>query len=147
MKNNTLKLLSLTGLLFFVSCSGMYHYNKVNTISLTPDHVRLNMDMDNLELLGSTTISVTSRTYFGIFKTIDSVNNVKYNFREVKKVYLDKKNSISLSKDLQKAAYKVIEEYPDADFYVPVYSQKQLCRMFLGRQQTKTAVIKAFKLK
>jgi hypothetical protein len=147
MKKNILKLLSLITLLFLSSCSGLYHYNKVNTTSLKPDHVRLNMNMENMELLGSATITVTSRTYFGMFKTIDSVNNDKYNFREVKKVYLDKGNSISLSKDLRKAAYKVIEEYPDADFYVPVYVQKQVRRMFLGKQQTKTAVIKAFKLK
>jgi hypothetical protein len=147
MKKNIVKLLSLIALLFLSSCSGLYHYNKVNTISLTPDHVRLNMDMENIELLGSTTISLSSRTYLGIFKTIDSVNNVKYNFREVKKVDLGRRKSISLSKDLRKAAYKVIEEYPDADFYVPVYSQKQVRRLFLGKQQTKTAVIKAFKLK
>jgi hypothetical protein len=146
MKKN-IKLLSLMSLLVLSSCSGLYHYNKVNTISLTPDYVRLNIDMENMELLGSTTITVTSRTYFGMFKTIDSVNNVKYNFREVKKVYLNKKNSIPLPNDLRKAAYKVIEEYPDADFYVPVYTQKQIRRMFLGKQQTKIAVIKSFKLK
>jgi hypothetical protein len=105
------------------------------------------MDMENIELLGQTTISLTSRTYFGIFKTIDSVNNVKYDFREVKKVDLAGRNSISLPRDLQKAAYKVIEEYPNADFYVPVYTQKQVRRLFFGKQQTRTAVVKAFKLK
>jgi hypothetical protein len=147
MKNKILKLLSLITLLLLSSCSGLYHYNKVNTISLTPDHVRLNMNMEDIELLGSTSISVTSRTYFGMFKTIDSVNNVEYNFREVKKVYLDRKKGVPLSKDLRKATYKAIEEYPDADFYVPVYSQNQVHRLFLGKRQTTTAVIKAFKLK
>ncbi|MDR1181027.1 MAG: hypothetical protein LBL13_03505 [Bacteroidales bacterium] len=147
MKKNIVKLLSLVALLFLSSCNGLYHYNKVNTTSLSPDHVRLNMDMENIELLGQTTISLTSRTYFGIFKTIDSVNNVKYDFREVKKVDLAGRNSISLPRDLQKAAYKVIEEYPNADFYVPVYTQKQVRRLFFGKQQTRTAVVKAFKLK
>jgi hypothetical protein len=141
------KWLSLIALLFLSSCSGLYHYQKVGTTSFSPDHVRLNMNLDDMELLGSTTVSVTSRTYLGIFKTIDTINDVKYNFREVKKVKLAGRKSIALSGDLRKAAYKVVEEYPDADFYVPVYSQRQIRRLFLGKKQTVSAVIKAFKLK
>ncbi|MDR1878357.1 MAG: hypothetical protein LBQ64_02200 [Bacteroidales bacterium] len=147
MKNNLLKSLAFTAILLLCSCSGIYHYNKVNTTSFSPDHVRLNMDLNDFELLGSDTISVISRTYLGIFKTTDTVNNVLYNFREVKFVNLDGKNGIYLPRELRKAVYKVIEKYPDADFYIPVYSQKQINRLFLGKKQTTTALIKAFKLK
>jgi hypothetical protein len=146
-KNNVLKLLACAAIVFFSSCSGLYHYNQVNTTSFSPDNVRLDMDLSDFELQGSTTISVSTRVYFGLFKKTDFINDVQYNFREVKKVNLQGHQRISLSNDLRKAAYKVIEAYPNADFYVPVYTQKEVHRMFLGRQQTTTAVIKAFKLK
>ena len=57
----------------FVSCSSMRTLEKAPAGSMTPE-VRLNISLDDIEYLGESTISVSSRTYFGAIKRIDMVN-------------------------------------------------------------------------
>lgn len=128
----------------FSSCSGLRQYSKVNSLDFTPNEVRLHMDMSNYDLLGESTITVDFRTYLGFIKTIDKVNDKDYNFREVKTVNLI---GSRISKDLSKALYKVVEQYPEADYYVPVYEKNETYHMFLGKATKKTMVVKAYKLK
>lgn len=134
-------------LLGLTSCRGVYQYNNVRTMDMSPTEVRLDLQLDDFELLGETSITVDTRTYLGIFRKIDSINGEEYNFREVRKVKLVGWNHIDLSPTLKKAAYKIVEEYPDADYYVPVYKKREIERLFLGRYQKETAVIKAYKVR
>ncbi len=140
-------LLVLFSLLAFNSCRGVYVYNTGQTLGLTPKEIRLDLCMDDFDFLGETTISVESRVYFGIFRTIDRINEIDYNFREFKNLSLTGWSSLNLKGNLKKAAYKVVEDYPDADYYVPVYATREVDRMFLGRYEKELLVIKAYKLK
>ena len=45
------------------------------------------------------------------------------------------------------ALYKVVEEYPEADYYVPVIKQTEVERMFLGKFTKESVTLKAYKLK
>lgn len=141
-------MLILVGIaLLFGSCRGTFEYNKKRTMDFAPDQVRLNIDMSNFELLGETTLTVDSRTYMGIFKHIDSINGVEYNFRDVKYTKLQGQQTMKLDGCVKKALYKVLEKYPNADYYVPVSSKKHKLRLFLGRQQKDVIVVKAYKFK
>ena len=57
----------------FVSCSSMRTLEKAPAGSMTPE-VRLNISLDDIEYLGESTISVSTRSYFGCIKQIDMVN-------------------------------------------------------------------------
>lgn len=129
------------------SCRGMYQYNTANALRLTPDEVRLNLDMDNFELLGETIISVQTRTYFGIFTKTDSINGESYNFRQVKRTDLKGWNQMKIDRHLRKALYKVVEEFPHADYYVPVFEKTDKERLFLGRYEKKQMTVKAYRFR
>ncbi len=129
------------------SCGVQYESARVKSTSMTPDEVRLELDMSNFELLGETEVSVGYRTYLGFISCLDSVNHQAYNRRQVQKVALKGHKDFCLPRYLNRAAYKVIDAFPTADYYVPMYTRKNLLRMFLGRQTEQSIVIKAYKLK
>lgn len=129
------------------SCSGLYDYTKVNSASFVPEDVRLNMDMKDFELLGATSVSVSMRNYFGIFHMIDEINGEVYNRRNIKKVDWYGYKQFPVRGRINKATYKAVEEYPEADYYVPMYSNRQVMRMFLGKRVKQELIIKAYKLK
>lgn len=131
----------------FTSCGTLYEKNKVRTTSLIPDIVRLDMNIEQLELLGEQQISVDYRTYLGFIHALDSINNVAYDRRNITKVVFKGTKDFILPRYLNHAAVKVIEAFPDADYYVPMYSSCKENRMFLGRKTQKTMIIKAYKLK
>ena len=47
------------------SCSGLRTFQQVQGVSVTPDFVRLDINFDNMQPLGETTISIETRTYLG----------------------------------------------------------------------------------
>lgn len=146
MKYNNL-ILSFFMVVILSSCGVQYEATRVKSTSMTPDVVRLDLDLSNFELLGETEISVGYRTYLGFISSLDSVNHQAYNRRMVQKVTLKGHKDFCLPRYLDRAAYKVIEEYPGADYYVPMYTHKNILRMFLGRQTERAMVIKAYKFK
>lgn len=139
--------LSLIVILLLASCGVQYDYTKVKSTSLTPDVVRLNMNLENFEPLGETEISVNFRTYLGFITCLDSINNIAYERRVVNKVVLKGHKDFNLHRYLDRATNKVIREFPEADYYVPMYTSRQVLKMFLGRSTRETMVIKAYKLK
>ncbi len=139
--------LGLFFLMGMTSCAGLYDYSKVNSASFVPEEVRLNMDMNDFELLGASSVSISFRNYFGIFTTIDELNGEVYDRRNIKKVDWYGHKKFPVNGRINKATYKVVEEYPNADYYVPMYSDRQVVRMFLGKRVKQQLVIKAYKLK
>lgn len=134
-------------LVLLASCGVQYDYTRVKSTSLTPDVVRLNMNLSDFEVLGETEISVDYRTYLGFIRANDSINHKAYDRRVVNKVSFAGNKDFCLPSYLKKAAYKVTETFPNADYYAPVYVNKKVLRMFLGRRTERTMVIKAYKLK
>lgn len=131
--------------LLATSCSSQKQMYKGKELSLAPTEVRLDLDMSNLELLGETTIEVEYRKYLGFIRSIDTVNGKEYNRREKRSVSLNGKSYIGVSGTLNRAKYKVVEEFPGADCYMPVYSTKDKFQMFLGSSTKATATYRAYK--
>ena len=130
----------------FVSCSSMRTIEKAPAGSMTPE-VRLNISLDDIEYLGESTISVSSRTYFGSIKRIDMVNGEIFDPRNNTTTSLMGNLDIKLHGDIALAAGKVIQDYPEADYFVPVSYKDEVANLFLGKLSTKTMVIKAYKYK
>lgn len=131
----------------FSSCGTLYEQSKIRSTSLVPDVIRLDMNIEQLELLGEQKISVNYRTYLGFIHALDSINDVAYDRRNINKVVFKGSKDFILPRYLSHAASKVIEIFPNADYYVPVYSSCQESRMFLGRKTRKSMIIKAYKFK
>lgn len=114
-----------------------------------PATSQLNIQMSDLEYLGETEISVDYRTYLGFIRIIDKLNGTAYDGSEIK--YTDLKNGDFLSSGLygrlDRAAFKVLEKFPDADYFVVVNQSKQKTRLFLGAEVSVTAKVRAYAFK
>ena len=119
----------------------------VQSASFVPDYVRVDANINDYEQLGETTVTIESREYLGFISKIDRINGIDYNFRDVKIVELEGNTNIKLNGNIKKALYKVIDEYPNADYYVPVVKKTEVEKMFLGKYKKESVVIKAYSLK
>ena len=141
---NTVLYISLILALFTLSGCGTLTQSKV----FAPNKVQLNLGMDDLEYLGDVRIDMTYRTYLGFIKVIDTVNDEVYDRTNSKEVCLYSQiGALPLSNDVNKAAYKVLEQYPDATYFQPVSLTKVKDRLFLGSKNRVEAVVKAYKFK
>jgi len=141
--------LSIIGFaLFATSCTlGKFSHRTAPATSFTPDIVRLELTMDQFEYLGETEISVDQKTYLGIFTKLISINGVPKDSHNKKFTKFYGNKDIPVNGVMKRAAHKVIEDFPDADYYIPVNYKKNVQRMFLGSSKTKTMKVKAYKLK
>lgn len=110
------------------------------------DEVRLEMGMNDLDYLGEAEISVEYTTYLGIFKSIEKVNDEVYNSVH-KKVLTMPKSCRFRNRNLDAAAYKLVEQYPDAVYFQIVFETKNKDKLFLGSVNKETAKVRAYKLK
>lgn len=117
-----------------------------NSSVFRPDNVRLEINMDDLNYLGETEVSVTYDTYLGIFRSIDKINGEDYNSLDKKKVSLNMQGGL-LEGPINQAAYKVLETYPKASYFIPVCKTTVKNRLFLGSEVTVTATIRAYSFK
>jgi hypothetical protein len=99
--------------------------------------------MKDFEYLGETELSVEYRTYLGVFRSIDVINGEKYDGKRVVHTKLPGCAPLVLNR----AAYKVWEEYPEADYLVVSRTQKSTERLLLGAEVKTSARVKAYKLK
>lgn len=140
-------LIVVISVLTLSSCSNYFTFSEKRTTSLTPDFVRLDISMSDFEYLGKTEISVTSREYLGFIQVIDSINNRAYNYRDVRVTELVGPRDIKLSGEMRRAAYKVIDEFPEATYYIVASDYQQIHRLFLGKQTVRRMEIQAYKYK
>ena len=124
--------------------SGCGTISKVST--LKPGIVQLQINMSDLNYLGDTEINVSYRTYLKFISVIDEVNGAEYNSSDVKIVNLESLNLL-FSKQLKRATYKVIEDYPNAAYYQVIYKKTTKDRLFLGSEVKSKALIKAYSFK
>jgi hypothetical protein len=143
MKN--LKYLFMAGVaaLLFTSCG-----TTTNTRSFSPQLTQLIYQNKDLELVGETEVSVNYSTWLGLFYQIHTVNGVEYDSSNKKITQLT--NGINIpffGSKIQKAYTKVIEKYPEARYFQVVRTTTEKEKLFLGREYTKKALIRAYKIR
>lgn len=144
MKKSLLSVIAAVALLLCTSCNGLRTYQQAKSFSMTPNFVKMDMDFDNMQLLGTTTISIETRTYLGFIVAVDKVNGETFVRRTQPSANL-KGDGLQVKGNMHYALVKVFDAYPDADYYVPVATKTTTNKLFLGKTQTKTMVVKAYK--
>lgn len=123
----------------FASCS------IVSRQSYAPDVTQLNIQMSDLESLGETEISVVYDTYLGVFTRIGQINGVDYDGRviEVANLHTNK----PLSRELYRATPKVLEQFPEANYFIVTRQTVEKQLLFLGSEKVVRATVRAYKIK
>lgn len=116
--------------------------------SLMPDVVRLDLTLDDFEMIGETEVDVEYHRYLGLITYINKVNgqNVSNNQNFVN---LQGQRNVRLDgrRQLRRAMYKAYKEFPNADFLIPTMSTEEVQQLFLGRKIKVTAKVKAYKIR
>jgi hypothetical protein len=151
---NSIKLIAVLGLLAVVTSSCTTVSKTTRNSTFAPDRVELRINMQDLQLLGSVEISVAYDTYlFGSITTLRAVNGEPYQPYVLKnETRIDGVNggilsNLHLGRMMDRATYKVVEEYPDADYFQVVYTKQEVKPLFLGNEIKQTALIKAYSFK
>ena len=115
----------------------------------SPSTTQLNLQMADLKYLGEVEISVEYRKYLGILTVIDNVNGKAYDSQDIKYFPIYSSNGLTdeLMPQLQMASAKVLEVYPDADYFMVTAQTKTKQQLFLGSNISAKARIKAYSLK
>ena len=112
-----------------------------------PDNVQLNVAMNDLQYLGECKISVSYDTYLGIFTKINEVNGEPHNSLERNFADIQPFGGILSNKYMELAAFKVLDQYPNASYFIPVCQTKTTTKLLLGKETTITATIRAYQIK
>ncbi len=119
-----------------VSKSRSYSFNEV----------RLEMGMQDFQYLGEQEISVEYTQYLGFIKTFQKVNGETYDPVNKKELTMPRSCNFR-NRNLDKAAYKLVEKFPEAVYFQIVFETKNVDKLFLGSVHKETAKVKAYKLK
>lgn len=112
-----------------------------------PDNVQLNVAMDDLQYLGECKISISYDTYLGLFTRINEVNGQPYNSLERNSADIQPFGGILSFGPINLAAFKVLEQYPNASYFMPVCQTKTTTKLLMGRETTITATVRAYQFK
>lgn len=136
------KFIALCAIALVATSCGSISKNK----SYSFDQVRLEMGMNDLVYLGEAEISVEYTSYLGLFKSVEKVNGEVYNPTHKKELCMPKSCHFRNS-NLDMAAYKLVEQFPEAVYFQIVFETKNKDKLFLGSVNTETAKVKAYRLK
>lgn len=139
---------ALTAIGFLTSCAvkNVTSIDKENS-TLTPNRVEVHLTPDNLVYLGEVTFDVDYRVYLGFIRHIDSINGIPFYRRESVLVNMSGPRGLNIHPILGRAAYKLYEKYPDADYYIVNRNASVKKHMFMGTFVHQEATVKAFKIK
>lgn len=152
MKNLKYGLLWLGLVLVLGSCSVHHSRKAFRSSDFSPDIVRMNVYLDDFILLGEEEVSIAYSRYFGLFKTMETINGKPFKRREQKvlatyAVQPFDKTWIETDKHLGLALYGIQKQYPEAEMIVPIYKASHTHKMFLGSKITKVMRVKVYKMR
>ena len=130
-----------------VSVVGLASCSVVSHNTYKPDAVQLNLSMEDLEKLGEVEISVEYSTYIGFIRSIEKINDIPYDGKVTKRVSVPSYLAGTISAPLDRALYKVFEQYPDAEYVVVCNATRNKERLFLGSENVAKAKVKVYKFK
>ena len=116
--------------------------------SYQPQMAELQIPLDALEYLGDAQISIEYETNLLFFTQIITINGEDYD-RSIKNYGYFGGNSFmgGLGYNLDRAAYKVYEDYPEGQYFMVVRQAATTQNLFLGRVVSAKAVIRVYKFK
>lgn len=118
-------LLLAAAVLTMSSCAKTYTTIGARTASMTPNTVVLNVDHSDMTYQGETTVSIyAKRPIFSSRLKIKTINGVKFDKKNQTTVELCGNRAVNHNRLTPYAIASVVEKYPGADFYNPIYSKR-----------------------
>lgn len=108
---------------------------------------RLELSMQDLQFLGESVISCEYDTYLGFIKHLRKVNGEDYVPGNDVKLNLPASAVSLYSKGMRIAAAKLLEKYPEAEYFQVVLDTKETDVLFLGSSTIRTAKVRVYKFK
>lgn len=136
-------LLCAACMMLFPACS------VIRSTVTSPDATTLNIHMDDLEFLGESELTVEFRTYLGVIRVIDRINGIPYDGKEIRTMITAGGLSSfgRLPSILKRSAYRLSEDFPEADYFIVVNYRKQKTNLFLGGEAVMSARVKAYRFR
>ncbi len=133
--------------LAIVGLSSCVTHHAANKTFFKTDEVRLEMNMLDMEYLGTVTVEAEYKTYLGIFKKGLTINGVPYDSRNYTTTHLANVPSSAYSRFITKALYKVTDTYEEVDYVIPTSHKKDVEHMIGGRIIKESLTLKVYRLK
>ncbi len=131
-------------LMTFTSCVSTRNVHKSNSLAI--DQVRLELSMQDFEYLGTATVDV-EYTKYGLIRKIHKINGKEYDTRNKQEVNLLGVEQLKQNSLLRQALAQIVEQYPDADYFVPLFHKVEKQYMFGGHHCIETMSVKVYRLK
>ncbi len=137
----------LTALIFLSSCSVSHVTSayKENS-SLTPNRIEVHLTPGDIGYMGETSIDIDYKVYLGVIRIIEHINGEPYEIRKIDRVMLTGPMGLNLSPMLERASYKVTDNFPEADYYVVNRTRRISQNLFMGSFIREEATVKAYKI-
>ncbi|MCR4918516.1 MAG: hypothetical protein K5928_01695 [Prevotella sp.] len=138
----TYKVLMVVAAILTLSACGTTKNSSPYTVA-----TELQFNMNDLVFLGESEISCEYDTYLGFIRQISKINGEPYQPGKDVKLNLSQ-GMINLNgKGMKLAAAKIIQDYPDATYFIKVMDTKETDVLFLGATTKRTAKVRAYKFK
>lgn len=135
-------LIMIIGVMCITSCSITRH--KATAI---PD-TTLDIQMSDLRYLGETEISVEYSQYLGFITSIDKINGREYDRKHT--IHFPLREGLlggnTLLRNLDRASYRLLTRFPEADYYIVTQQSMTRDVLFLGSRVKAKAKVKAYSL-
>ena len=105
----------------------------------------LRITMNDLEFLGESEISCEYDTYLGFIHQINKINGENYQPGNDVKLNLPQGLLNLNGKGMKLAAAKILQDYPEATYFIKVMDTKDTDVLFLSSTTKRTAKIRAYK--
>ena len=128
------------------SCS-IVKTDNFQSSTLFPDYTQLNLDLNQIELIGTKTVEIDYTTYLGLFTRIKSINGKAPDKSFKQYAVFSGDHKFKSSKKISRAMYDLYTEFTDADYIDPIVSSVEIQKMFLGRKVTRNVKVNVYKLK
>jgi hypothetical protein len=148
---NIIKILFLAITVILVSsCLGTRKSTKALNRPMNAELVRLDLKMEDFQLLGEEKLTIDYRKYlgfnsWGLFTFIDSINGSPVIRRNVKSIRFSP--DYHFNRLISRAMAPILDKFPEADFVTPVYSTRESNLMFGGSKNKLTVKVKVYKFK
>jgi hypothetical protein len=143
---NIIKILFITVIVISLSsCLGTRKSTVASNRPMNADVVRLDLKMEDFQLLGEEKLDISYRKYFELITFIDSINGTPVQRRNIKTLQF---STISPFNNLvSRAMSPLVEKYPEADFVTPIYSSVSSNGMLFGSKNKLMVKVKVYKFK
>lgn len=133
--------------LLLSSCAATKTQKGMRTTTFMPDRVEMRITLEDFEMVGESTVTVTYNKYLAGIKVLRLINGKEVAKRNVNTIQTYGRTWMPIGAYLERALYDAQLEIKDAEIFIPVNIMTETETMFLGSKIKKTMKVRAYKMK